>query len=375
MDTKRRASETRARSTRGGEARAPIRVHDVEVYPGERKRIEIPVVRRYTHSDVSLTSYVVHGREPGPRLFLSAAIHGDEINGVEIIRRLLGMAVMKRLHGALLAVPVVNVYGFAAHSRYLPDRRDLNRSFPGSPTGSLASRIAHELMTHIVAGATHGIDIHTGSNHRTNLPQVRACLDDERTRRLAHAFGAPVIVDANLRDGSLRQAGVERDIPTLLYEGGEALRFDEFAIRAGVRGVLNVMRFIGMLPPPKKERSEKRPRVEPYVARSTTWVRAPESGIMRWTVRLGARVEQGQRLGIISDPLGHNEVEVRASATGVVIGQTNLPLVNEGDALFHIATFDRLSSVEEQILAWREELQPKPPADVTPDETEPTTAK
>lgn len=372
MDTKHRGRDAPARSRSAPPRREPIRVHDVEVHPGERKRIEIPVVRRYTHSDVSLATYVVHGKEPGPRLFLSAAIHGDEINGVEVIRRLLGMAVMKRLHGALLAVPVVNVYGFAAHSRYLPDRRDLNRSFPGSPTGSLASRIAHELMTHVVANSTHGVDIHTGSNHRTNLPQVRACLDDKPTKDLARAFGAPVIIDANVRDGSLRQAGLERQIPTLLYEGGEALRFDEFAIRAGVRGVLNVMRYIGMLPPSKKD-SERRPKVEPYVARSTTWVRAPESGIMRSTARLGASVEKGQRLGIIGDPLGHNEVEVLASATGVVIGHTNLPLVNEGDALFHIATFDRLSSVEEQILAWREELQPKPPADVAPDEKEPGT--
>lgn len=345
-------------------------MHDVEVHPGERKRIDIPVVRRYTHSDVSLTTYVVHGKEPGPRLFLSAAIHGDEINGVEVIRRLLGMAVMKRLHGALLAVPVVNVYGFGAHSRYLPDRRDLNRSFPGSKAGSLASRIAHTLMTQVVANSTHGIDIHTGSNHRTNLPQVRACLDDGPTRELALAFGAPVVIDANVRDGSLRQAGLDRNIPTLLYEGGEALRFDEFAIRAGVRGVLNVMRFIGMLPPSKADRQRRR-RVEPYVARSTTWVRAPESGIMRTSLRLGASVEKGQRLGIISDPLGLSEVEVCATATGVVIGLTNLPLVNEGDALFHIATFDRLSSVEEQILAWREELQPKAPADVGPDEKAP----
>lgn len=359
----------------------PIRVHDVDIRAGERRRVEIPVVRRYTHSDVSLTTYVVHGKEPGPRLFLSAAIHGDEINGVEIIRRVLNMAALKRLHGALLAVPVVNVYGFAAHSRYLPDRRDLNRSFPGSRAGSLAARIAHELMTQIVSNATHGIDFHTGSNHRTNLPQIRACLEDEPTKALARAFGAPVIVDANLRDGSLRQASTELSVPTLLYEGGEALRFDEAAIRTGVRGVLNVMRFIGMLPPSKRERvegraaaSDSRP-LEPYVARSTAWVRAPDSGIMRSTVRLGASVDKGQRLGFISDPLGDNEIEVIASATGVVIGHTNLPLVNEGDALFHIATFDRLTSVEEQILAWREELKPKPPADIIPGEREPVTPR
>lgn len=345
-----------AKRAQGGE---PISVHDVVIRAGERRRIDIPVVRRYTHTDVSLSTYVVHGKEDGPRLFLSAAIHGDEINGVEIIRRVLNHPALKRLKGAVLAVPVVNVFGFSVHSRYLPDRRDLNRSFPGSPTGSLASRIAYELMSQIVSQSTLGIDFHTGSNHRTNLPQVRASLDDAATDRLARAFAAPVILDANVRDGSLREAMQERSIPALLYEGGEALRFDDFAIRAGVRGVLNVMRSIGMLPPPKKA---TRP-VEPFVASATTWVRAPDSGVLRHAARLGTRVDKEELLGVIGDPLGHNEVEVRASAHGVIIGHTNLPLVNEGDALFHIATFDRLSSVEEELIAWREELSPKAPPD------------
>lgn len=338
---------------------APLLLHDVEVAPGERRRVDIPVVRRYTHSDVSLSTFVVHGKEPGPRLFVCAAVHGDEINGVEIIRRVLHSGLLRRIKGTFLAVPVVNVHGFSAHSRYLPDRRDLNRSFPGSATGSLASRIAHELMSKVVSHATHGIDIHTGSNHRTNLPHVRACLEDESTRALALAFEAPVVIDANVRDGSLRQAGVERKIPMLLYEGGEALRFDEFAIRAGVHGVVQVMRAIGMLP---KAPRPQRP-LEPFIARSTTWVRAPESGILRAAVRLGARVRRGERLGIVGDPLGQNEIEVTATSSGVVIGMTNLPLVNEGDALFHIASFDRLDAAFEELLAWREELRPRAPVD------------
>jgi uncharacterized protein len=350
-------------STERSRAGAPIVVHDVVIRAGERRRIDIPVVRRYTHTDVSLSTYVVHGKEDGPRIFLSAAIHGDEINGVEIIRRVLKNPALKRLKGAVLAVPVVNVLGFSMQSRYLPDRRDLNRFFPGSQTGSLASRIAYELMSQIVSKATLGIDFHTGSNHRTNLPQVRACLDDEATARLARAFGAPVILDANVRDGSLREAVQQRKIPSLLYEGGEALRFDEFAIRDGVRGVLNVMRSVGMLPPPNKPRAV----MEPFVARSTAWARAPDSGLLRHAARLGARVDKGQLLGVIGDPLGDNEVEVRAAANGLIIGHTNLPLVNEGDALFHIATFDRLSHVEEQLIAWREELSPQAPVDSLPE--------
>jgi predicted deacylase len=219
------------------------------VPPGTRARIEIPFARRVTGAQVSLPVEVVNGRKPGPRLFICAAVHGDEINGVEIIRRVLRRRLVKQLQGALIAVPVVNLFGFAGLSRYLPDRRDLNRSFPGSSKGSLAARLAHTFLTEIVANSTHGIDLHTGAVHRANLPQVRACLDDEGTGALAAAFGVPVVLNANMRDGSLRQEVYERGIPMLLYEGGEALRFDEGVIRAGVRGVLSVMTALGMVPP------------------------------------------------------------------------------------------------------------------------------
>ncbi len=287
---------------------------------------------------------VVNGRRPGPRLFVCAAIHGDEINGVEIIRRLLRRP-MRELAGTLITVPVVNVYGFIALTRYLPDRRDLNRSFPGTEKGSLASRLASLFLNEIVLRATHGIDLHTGAIHRCNLPQVRACLDQPETVRLARAFGAPVIVDANLRDGSLRQEVMERGIPMLLYEAGEALRFDEPSIRAGVRGVLDVMRALGMLP---ASRGRARP-FEPFIAHSTHWVRAPESGILRDEIRLGAAVKQGQLLGVVADPLGREEFGVHASRDGVVIGRTVLPLVNEGDALYHVASFERPERVADRI--------------------------
>jgi predicted deacylase len=207
-------------------------------------------------------------------------------------------------------------------------------------------------MTQVVDKATHGIDLHTGSLHRTNLPHVRACLDDPETDHLARAFGTPVILNANLRDGSLRQAVLERSIPMLLFEGGEALRFDEIVIRAGVTGIRSVMRAIGMLPPARKVQSTR----EPLVARSTAWVRAPESGILRSEKRLGALVELNERLGIIADPLGEGEVDVRASTAGVMIGRTNLPLVHEGDALFHIARFDEPASVVAQLDAFRADL-------------------
>jgi predicted deacylase len=323
------------------------------VAPGERLRIDVPVARSYGRESV-LPVVVVHGKRPGPRMFVSAAIHGDEINGVEIIRRVLGLAALRRLRGALLAVPVVNVYGFAAQSRYLPDRRDLNRAFPGSESGSLAARLAHAFMTEVVGQCDYGIDLHTGSNHRTNLPQIRACMDQPETARLALAFGVPVVLNSNLRDGSLRQAVLEREIPMLLYEGGESLRFDELAIRAGVRGIVSVMRAIGMLPA-----GARRPTpVTPPVAERSLWVRAPASGTLRNHIALGKRVNRGDQLGWIADPLAGTETAVTAPARGILIGRTNLPLVNEGDGLYHLALFGRTRKAVAGIEAFHAELDP-----------------
>ena len=227
--------------------RPPIEIAGVSVAPGTRQSIDIPLPSFYTHSSVNMPVHVVHGRKPGPVLLVCAAIHGDEINGTEIIRRLLAHRAMNRLRGTLIAIPVVNVYGFVSKSRYLPDRRDLNRSFPGSETGSMASRLAHVVMEQIITHCTHIVDLHTGAVYRENLPQIRAKLrNDPEIERLARAFGVPVILDADLLEGSFRAACHDQDVPVILYEAGEALRFDELAIRAGVRGVLNVMTALGM---------------------------------------------------------------------------------------------------------------------------------
>jgi predicted deacylase len=337
-----------------------IEIGGISVAPGERAIISLPLARLYTNDDLAMPVEVVNGRHAGPCLFVSAAMHGDELNGVEIIRRLLRHSALRRLRGTLLAVPVVNVHGFLHRSRYLPDRRDLNRSFPGSEHGSLAARIARLFMREIVARSTHGIDLHTGAVHRENLPQVRADLDDPATLWLASEFGVPVLINATLRDSSLREAAVEAGIPMLLYEGGEALRFDEVAIHAGLRGVLNVMRALGMLPQLKQKHAHG---VTPVVARSTTWVRAPESGVFRAAQKLGARVRKGQTLGMISAPLIDHECAVIAPVSGILIGQTHLPLVHEGEALFHLARFERNDVVAEQVGALQETLAPAMPED------------
>ena len=332
-----------------------VTINGVTVKHGTRTTIDLPAGRLYTHAPMTIPVHVVSGKKPGPILFISAAIHGDEINGVEIIRRLLKLSALKRIKGTLIAVPIVNVHGLINHSRYLPDRRDLNRSFPGSEKGSLAARLANLFMKEIVAQSTHGIDLHTGASHRGNLPQIRANLDDAETEKLARAFDVPVIISSNLRDGSLREAAAEYGIPMLLYEAGEALRFDEVSIRAGVKGIVNVMRALEMSPP---SRSQSRKHIDPVVARSSAWIRAQDSGILRAMIPLGGRVKKNTLLGVVADPFGEREIQIIAPFSGIVIGRTNLPLVNEGDALYHIARFEDVKEVEAKVDEFQEEHSP-----------------
>ena len=210
-----------------------------EILPGTTHKLELACTKLYTDTTIGIPVFVKRGKRPGPILFLSAAIHGDELNGVEIINRVIHSKRLTNLRGTLIAVPVVNVYGVISQSRYLPDRRDLNRSFPGSPRGSLAARLAHTFLEEIVKQSDYGIDFHTGAIHRTNLPQIRANLDDQETSELAHAFGVPVLLNANLRDGSLRQCAADMGTRILLYEAGEALRFDLDIVNAQYAQLLN----------------------------------------------------------------------------------------------------------------------------------------
>lgn len=323
-----------------------FRINGQSIPQNSSVTLELQLPALYTRTPMTMPVHVRRGKRAGPCLFVCAAVHGDELNGIEIIRRLMKRRALAKIRGTVIAVPMVNVYGVIERSRYLPDRRDLNRSFPGSGRGSLAARLADLFMTEIVAHCTHGIDLHTGALHRGNLPQLRGNLDDEETLRLARLFGVPVLIDADSRDGSLREAAAARGIPMLLYEAGEALRFDEICIRAGVQGILNVMRGLGMLPPVRGRKGTTR---EPFVARSSTWVRAPASGIFLGTVSLGAYVKKDELLGTIAEPIGDIGSEVRASRGGIVIGRSNLPMVLEGEALFHIASFEDMREVADQV--------------------------
>lgn len=309
-------------------------IADKIVRPGSVERLEIPIARLPPGSMSAMPVVVVHGAHPGPTVWVNAAIHGDELNGIAIIRRLLGAIDAKDLSGTVIAVPIVNVFGLVQESRYLPDRRDLNRAFPGSPRGSLAARLAHLFFETVVRRCSLGIDFHTGSNGRCNLPQIRCNLDDPTTRRFAEAFGSPLLLHSNLRDGSLRAAGSELGIPVLLFEAGEAMRFDVASVQAGVDGSLRVLHELGMVSasPPQSE--------HPITARKSKWIRASRSGFCHLSVGLGERVEKGRIVAVIADTLGKSSVAIKARQAGIVIGRLNTALVHQGDALVHLAQLD-----------------------------------
>jgi len=338
-----------------------LRIGDFTILPGQQRKIELPVAKLYTGADVSLPEQIIRAKKPGPIIFISAAVHGDELNGVEIIRRLISQKTFKITKGTIIAVPMVNVYGVVNQSRYMPDRRDLNRSFPGSAKGSLAGRVAYTFLNEIVKHCDYGIDLHTGAIHRSNLPQIRADLSDLETKQLAQVFGVPVILNSTLLDGSLREAATNHNTKVLLYEAGEALRFDEFSIRAGMKGVVNILHHLQMM----KKKSAKKKIIEPFIANSSGWLRANASGIVRNKVNLGDRIQKGDVLAEIGSPYGELFNVITAPRPGILIGRQNIPLVQEGEAMFHVAYFtqdeqdilEQIETVQEFLLPNTEYIQ------------------
>ena len=313
--------------------RAAFTIFEESVPPGKDRLIEIPVARSVSGQMQLLPVHVFHGKEDGPVLAISAAIHGDEISGVEICRRLIRKIKATKLKGTLLVVPIVNLFGFVAHSRYLPDRRDLNRSFPGREQGPLASRLAWLFRTEVLGRADFAIDLHSAAIHRFNLPQIRVSPDAKRAVELAHAFSPPIIIQSKLRVNSLRALAMEAGVEMLLYEAGEALRLDRASTRIGVNGILRVMEKMGML----DLKPEKRSRPAPFEATRSLWVRATRAGMTELRVASGAMVERGQRVGFIHDPFRRESEEILAPISGLVIGDSRHGVHNRGDALLHIA--------------------------------------
>jgi len=311
--------------------------------PGESREIRLKVAETYTAEVVSIPVTVLRGARRGPSVFLTASIHGDELNGVGIIRDLLNDQPFDDLAGTLIAVPVANVPAFLNQDRRLPDRRDLNRSFPGSARGSLSSRVAHVLFQEVVRRSDFGIDLHTAGGERSNFAQVRADLDHPRSAELARAFGCTFVVHGGGPDRSLRRSALKAGVPVVVYEAGSPRRLERPFIEIGKTGVLNVLRHLGML-----EGEPQLPAVA-FDVRSTHWIRARAGGILDLKVELGQPVSKGEEISLNTNPFGRERSVLKAPHPGVVLGLTRLPLVHPGDAICHLARLGR-----DEMTAWRD---------------------
>ncbi|MGJ8677607.1 MAG: succinylglutamate desuccinylase/aspartoacylase family protein [Akkermansiaceae bacterium] len=339
-----------------------IEIQGQKVKLGEKKLVSLQIGFLTTHEPVTIRAWVIRGKEDGPTLLVTGCVHGDEINGAEVIRRLIkSPSLTRKLKGTLIAVPIVNVPAFSNRSRYLPDRRDLNRLFPGSPTGSLGGRLAHVVMSELVAHADAIIDLHTGAVNRANLPQLRVTRGDDASIALATAFKPPVILHGSAAQGTFRAACNAVGVPTILYESGEALRLDTASIRFAKRGVIAVMRHLGMRM--NRTNSPKKSIKHTVICDKSYWERAQVGGLFTPFMGLGKAVKKGEVLGFIADPLGDAEQEVLASNAGIVIGRTNEGLADEGDGLFHIAFSKNPDNAEKRIVKSGEELPDIPDAD------------
>jgi len=311
------------------------------VNPGESQEILLKIGEFYTAQPVNIPVIVVRGVEEGPRVFLTAAIHGDELNGVEIVRTIMIELDPARLKGTVFCTPVLNRWGFLNHSRYLPGRRDLNRYFPGDPQGNLAHRVAHKIFTEIVQRAQFGIDMHTAGVGRTNLAHIRGDLGNDDIRRMAKAFGTEIIMDQPASGGTLRAAATRAGIPTIILEAGETFRFQRSMVARGVAGVRNVLADLGMISHKGKE-----PRFQ-VIVKVAEWIRAERGGILDIRVRPGDLLYEGSDVGTVSTPFGREVTSLKSPLTGLVIGITTIPLVQPGDAICHIAKLEKtLHTVE-----------------------------
>lgn len=300
------------------------------VAPGEFKEVDINIARLPSHTQIDTPIYVSRGQEDGPVLALMAGMHGDEINGMEIVRRILDGGLHKPRRGVVLCMPIVNIYGFLNYSREVPDGKDINRSFPGNKNGSLASRVAYHVMKEVVPFIDYGVDFHTGGAMRANYPQIRAVLRNKKNAELAEAFSAPFTLDAPFRPNSLRKEASKRRKNIIVYEGGESLRFDLQAIEEGIAGTLRLMKHLKMIdwaPDPKEENK---------VIWDSSWMRARHAGLFQSNVQCGQMVHKGEWIGTITDPFGEFKEQIKSPSTGYVIGLNNIPVINAGDALIHI---------------------------------------
>jgi hypothetical protein len=311
----------------------PLQICNTTIQPGEQIALALPTPELYTCAPMHIPIHILHGKKEGPCLLVCAALHGDEVNGIAIIQKLLNYVQKKKIAGTLIAVPVVNIYGLMSQQRYLPDRRDLESNFPGSETGSYAARYAHFFTRQIFSKATHCIDLHTGEQHFQKHPQVITNFKRSEMLELAKVFKAPLMIDSETNFGFLWQMDEKEGIPTLIYQTGEAMRLDSVGISLGVRGIIKVMQYLGMIQAVTRESPHK-----PLMVDKTHWIRSPGSGLCRLFKKLGSRVKVDDEIASISDPFGTTQTFlIRSPFNGVIIEQNTLPLTNEGEPLVRIA--------------------------------------
>lgn len=308
-----------------------IKINDTNIGLGETVNLDLNIARLPTHTVIDLPVKIIRAATDGPVLLLTGGLHGDEINGIEIIRRILSHNLNILEKGTIIAVPLVNIYGFIQNVRGVPDGKDINRSFPGKKTGSLANLVAYTLMTELIPHINFGIDFHTGGASRANYPQLRCTFDIEKNVELANAFCPPVIMHSSLIEKSFRKAAFKKKKHILVYETGESLRFDEFGINLGVQGTLRLMKHLGMI------KNAPEPELKSQIFEKSSWIRARNAGLFKPKIELGERVEKRQLIGRISDPFGQENFKIFSNYRGKIIGLNNNPIVHKGDALMHIA--------------------------------------
>lgn len=308
----------------------PIKVYNTVVEAGQNTVVKVPIGRIPSGNLITIKAHVYRGPRPGPCMAVLGGVHGDEVNGVEIVRRSIEERVFEHLYaGSVIAIPLLNVYGFINFSRDVPDGKDINRSFPGNPNGSMASRVASFFTRQILPVIDFGIDFHTGGRNHYNYPQVRYNPDHALSRELALAFGAPFTLASKPIARSLRKTALEVHKAIIVYEGGENLRFDPFAIQQGMIGLRRVMVNRGMLP-------DAPPASPTELFTRSTWIRASKSGIFHCFQPSGKSIVKGEVIGMINDPFGEESYPIRAKRSGWIIGHSNSPVVTQGDALFHV---------------------------------------
>ncbi|MAZ39829.1 MAG: peptidase M14 [Legionellales bacterium] len=327
-----------------------LKICNETIHPGESLSLAIPLPEIFSCSPLYMPVKVVHGKQAGPCVVILAAIYGNELNGSEIINRLLNSSTMNKLKGTLIAIPVVNVFGLMTRSQLLPNDQDLDTHFPGSEKGSHASRFANLILQEILSHADYCIDLRTGALNHSDLPQVYTTKNEPDSLELAKVFNAPVITRVRPVENTLRATLAKQNIPYIVYEAGEAMRFDEHAIKIGMKGIVNLFKKLDML---SAKISDKTKETQSFITEESFWIHASTSGVNHSKVKLGQLVKKGDILSSIRDPFGASETEViRSGYDGIIVGMNNLPLVREGEALFQLSMFTQMDEAISHFESW-----------------------